>query len=125
MISQANQAVRSPRMEKDLKTLARFIELYCHDHHSQCELRVVSHDGVDLAHMLNHDPKLCPECENLLAYSFQRRIRCIRDPKPECKHCPKHCYKPEYRQRIRSVMAYSGRKFVLRGRIDYLLHLFF
>jgi hypothetical protein len=47
------------------------------------------------------------------------------DPKPMCKHCPSHCYRPSYRARIREVMKFSGRKMVLSGRLDFLLHLLF
>jgi hypothetical protein len=47
------------------------------------------------------------------------------DPKPACKHCPSHCYHPDYRKRIREVMRYSGRNMVLGGRLDYLYHLLF
>jgi hypothetical protein len=34
-------------------------------------------------------------------------------------------YHPQYWQRIREVMKYSGRKLVLSGRLDYLYHLLF
>jgi hypothetical protein len=47
------------------------------------------------------------------------------DPKPACKHCPQHCYAPRYRDEIREVMRYSGRKLVMSGRVDYLVHLLF
>jgi hypothetical protein len=47
------------------------------------------------------------------------------NPKPMCKHCPNHCYHPTYRAKIREVMQFSGRKLLLGGRVDYLLHLLF
>ncbi|NLX20763.1 MAG: hypothetical protein GXY55_03705 [Phycisphaerae bacterium] len=47
------------------------------------------------------------------------------NPKPMCKHCPKHCYHPRYRQAMREIMRYSGRGMVLSGQFDYLFHLFF
>lgn len=47
------------------------------------------------------------------------------NPKPMCKHCPRHCYHPRYRQAMREIMRYSGRGMVLSGRFDYLFHLFF
>jgi hypothetical protein len=45
------------------------------------------------------------------------------NPKPMCKHCPSHCYAPMYRAQIRRVMKYAGIKLLMRGRVDYLLHL--
>ena len=54
-----------------------------------------------------------------------KRSRCPLDPKPACKHCPVHCYHPTYRQNIREVMRYSGRRLVLSGRLDMLYHLLF
>jgi len=46
-------------------------------------------------------------------------------PKPACKHCPSHCYHPTYRAKIRQVMKFSGKKMLLGGRLDYLIHLLF
>jgi len=46
------------------------------------------------------------------------------DPKPACKACPAHCYKPEMRARIRGVMRHSGMRAVLRGRLDWLFRYF-
>ena len=66
---------------------------------------------------------LCAACTKLLSHSFVKRRSCPLDPKPACKRCPTHCYAPFYRAQIREVMKVSGRKFVLRGRLDYLLHL--
>jgi hypothetical protein len=46
------------------------------------------------------------------------------DPKPKCKDCPVHCYKSEYRRRIKEVMRFSGIYFVKRGRVDWLIKYF-
>jgi len=45
-------------------------------------------------------------------------------PKPKCKDCPVHCYKIEYRRRIKEVMRFSGIYFVKRGRVDWLIKYF-
>ena len=52
--------------------------------------------------------------------ALDRLDRCPQDPKPKCKDCAVHCYKPEYRRRIRAVMKFSGLYFVKRGRVDWL-----
>jgi hypothetical protein len=68
---------------------------------------------------------LCPDCTKLLAHAFYKRSVCPMDPKPECKHCPQHCYQADYRLRIREVMRYAGWRMISRGRIDLLWHMFF
>lgn len=116
-------AALDKKLLADLKVLARFIEVYCHGNHTAeppSPVRMRTHDVEAIA---GHCVRLCPECTRLLMHAWVKRGRCPMDPKPVCKHCPNHCYAPEYRQQIRKVMAYSGRKLVLRGRLDYLLHL--
>ena len=112
-------------LEKELKTLALFISLYCRYRH-QDEVR----DEVVLK---THDVRaisgrrivLCAQCQKLLAHAFTKRSHCPMDPKPACKHCPQHCYHPTYRAQIREVMKLSGRKMLFAGRLDYLFHLLF
>lgn len=113
-----------PKIRRDLRTLARFIELYCcrrHRDSAKVPARLKTHD-VGAIH--GRPVLLCVECAKLLAHSFVKRSSCPMDPKPACKHCPNHCYHPKYRARIREVMKYSGRRMLLRGRVDYLFHLF-
>ena len=108
------------RLEKDLRTLALFIELYCRSkHRDRVHSRVTlkTHDVETIARGPLH---LCDDCQKLLAHSFVMRTRCPLNPKPSCKKCPDHCYAPHYRTRIREVMRYSGRRLVLGGRLDYL-----
>jgi hypothetical protein len=56
---------------------------------------------------------------------MEKRRRCPLDPKPSCKNCHIHCYSKEYRAQIREIMAFSGRRLILRGRLDYLWHYLF
>jgi predicted amidophosphoribosyltransferase len=91
---------------KDRYVLEQFIGIYCRGKHRT---------KPDL---------LCPECADLLAYAAERLERCPRQPKPSCKHCPTHCYRPAYRDRIREVMRYSGKRLLLRGRLDLIRHYF-
>jgi len=92
---------------KDLKVLDQFIRVYCRGKHR-------SKKGT-----------LCSECSALLDYAHMRRKKCPLDPKPACKHCPVHCYAKAQREKIREVMAYSGKHLLLRGRLDLLWHYFF
>ncbi len=97
--------MKTARIEGQLRMLQRFIAVYCRK---------------------NHAPpgELCAECGDLLAYARGRLEKCPLDPKPKCKHCEVHCYQPEYRDKIRKVMKFSGMHFVRRGRLDWLVRYF-
>ncbi|MFB3789218.1 MAG: nitrous oxide-stimulated promoter family protein [bacterium] len=93
-------------VEKNLFILNQFIQVYCRGHHGE--------RGRDL----------CAECRDLLEYARTRVEKCPYEPKPKCKECPTHCYKPDYRQRMKEVMKYSGMYYVKRGRLDWLVRYF-
>jgi len=114
-----------PKVIGDLKTLVKFIEVYCEGQHAEEDREVVDLKTHNLQELTGREPRLCPDCQKLLAHALVKRTVCPMDPKPQCKHCPNHCYHPTYRKQIQEVMKYSGRKLVMRGRADYLLHLLF
>lgn len=95
------------KREKDGYILRQFVHIYCRGKHKT--------------------PKgeLCADCQDLLSYALKRLERCPQDPKPACKHCETHCYKPAYREKIRQVMRYSGKRLILYGRLDLLYHYLF
>lgn len=97
---------RTGKWKREEQVLRRFIQVYCR--------------------ALHGSPKgsLCTECADLLEYALERLHRCPYDPKPKCKACPTHCFKPAFRQRIREVMRFSGTYFVKRGRLDWLIKYF-
>lgn len=113
------------KLRRDLRTLAMFVEVYCrnrHEHAPKADARLkVPH----LDALVDRTVSLCPDCSKLLAHAIVKRVRCPLDPKPACKHCPTHCYRPQYREGIRNVMKYSGLRLALRGRVDYLWRLLF
>jgi hypothetical protein len=112
-------------LRRDLRTLARFVDVYCTHKHpdaAKAPARLKTHD-VEAIH--GRPLTLCPDCTRLLTHAFVKRTACPFDPKPACKHCPDHCYQPTYRRRIRKVMKFSGRQLVLSGRLDYLYKLLF
>ena len=92
--------------QRHLKTLKRFVEVYCRKKHGTA------------------GGELCDECGDLPAYAEDRLARCPLDPKPKCKDCKIHCYQDDYRRRIKAVMKFSGIYFVKRGRIDWLIRYF-
>ena len=92
--------------DKQFKVLKKFIETYCTAHHDSSK------------------QNLCVECTELLNYAGKRLEKCPYNPKPKCKDCQTHCYKPEYREKIKAVMLFSGKYYVKRGRIDWLIKYF-
>jgi hypothetical protein len=42
-----------------------------------------------------------------------------------CKHCKIHCYRPDYREKVREIMRYSGKALIKRGRLDLVWHYLF
>jgi len=113
-------------VQKDLSMLALFVRVYCEGNHAEATKAPFVLKGFDVPAISGREELcLCPGCTKLLMHAFIKRQACPMDPKPMCKHCPSHCYAPLYRQQIREVMKYSGRKLVLRGRLDMLIHLWF
>jgi len=113
------------KLRRDLRILARFIDIYCRHSHRTAARTPVELRNFDIRALHGGPLELCRECSRLLAHAFMKRVSCPYDPKPACKKCPTHCYAPGYRERVREVMRYSGRRLVLSGRLDYLLHLLF
>jgi hypothetical protein len=93
-------------IEKDKVILQRFIFVYCREKHRPPE------------------GQMCESCKELWEYAFSRLEKCPFDPKPKRKDCKVHCYKDDYRQRIRGVMKFSGMYFAKRGRLDWLVKYF-
>jgi uncharacterized paraquat-inducible protein A len=108
---------------RDLKILARFIELFCHARHN---MKAVGERVIPeiLRQGKGSAKTICVACAELLEHGMKKRGACPLDPKPTCKSCHVHCYTPEQRRKVREIMAYSGKRMILRGRLDYLWHYF-
>lgn len=69
---------------------------------------------------------LCAECNALLDYSLARLDACrYGDEKPSCKRCPTHCYRPDMRSRIRSVMKFVGPRMIYLMPLEALRKWFY
>lgn len=67
---------------------------------------------------------LCPDCQELLEYVHSRLDRCrYGDLKPTCKKCPIHCHKKDMRERIKTVMRWSGPRLFLYNPMAVIKHL--
>ena len=112
-------------LERDLKTLALFISIYCRHRHQTVPKAPAQMRIHNVAAIAGRPVELCDDCTKLLIHAFVKRTNCPMDPKPQCKHCPSHCYAPKYRAKIQEVMRFSGKKLLYGGRLDYLFHLLF
>ena len=92
-------------LAREFKTLQIMVALYCRGEHG-------TENG------------LCTECSELVDYGWERMDKCpFQKKKTACSKCTVHCYKPEMRQRVRTVMKYSGRRMVHRHPIMTFFHL--
>jgi len=101
----ANMAENSPRLQRERITIEKMIGLYCRENHSS--------GGI-----------LCETCAGLQEYAWQRLGKCVFGAeKPTCANCPVHCYKPEMREQIRTVMRYAGPRMLLHHPVLAVRHL--
>jgi len=92
-------------IQRELITLQSLIRIYCQGKHNS--------EGV-----------LCPDCLALYKYASERMQRCLFLPeKPVCARCPVHCYQPQWRERMREVMRYSGPRLIFSDPAAVFRHL--
>lgn len=97
---------KSVRRDREFKTIAAMLRLYCRAHHHP--------DGRTL----------CDACADLQDYARLRLLRCrFGEDKPTCAKCPVHCYKPDLREQVRQVMRWAGPRMPLRHPLLSLYHL--
>lgn len=66
---------------------------------------------------------LCESCQALLDYAKKRSEKCPRKgEKTFCNTCPIHCYKPEYRAKVKEVMKYAGPRMLYTHPIITMKH---
>jgi hypothetical protein len=71
-----------------------------------------------------HGRDLCEECGNILTYCFARIEKCIFGPdKPACNGCYVHCYSPKMREKVKSIMRFSGPKMIYKHPYLAIVHL--
>lgn len=96
---------------KEKQVVSRMIHIYCH--------------GKKHGH---EKETLCSQCQELLDYAMFRTDKCPHmESKTFCSNCQTHCYKPDMREKIRSVMRYSGPRIIFYHpflAIDHLIQSF-
>lgn len=104
-LSLQNQYMGKKRIESEKRTVRLMISLYCRHHHGGKEL--------------------CGDCQSLMDYCASRLDHCkFGEKKTACKKCPVHCYKPDMREKIRSVMRFSGPRMILYHPVELFKHIF-
>lgn len=93
-----------PKIKKEKDIVTKMIRIYCKKKH--------------------HQKELCDECQDLNSYAMKRLTYCqFGEEKSACAKCPVHCYKPDYRQKIKVVMRYSGPWMLLYHPIESIKHI--
>ncbi|MFC2033310.1 nitrous oxide-stimulated promoter family protein [Chloroflexota bacterium] len=89
---------------RESRTVAVMISDYCRYHHP--------------------DDEQCLDCSELSDYALERLNKCpFQEGKTTCARCPVHCYKPDMRKRIRTVMRYAGPRMIYRHPVLALFHI--
>ncbi len=102
------------RREREMRTISQMIALYCTHNHKDAARTQRAHCGEPV----------CQECAELDAYAAGRTERCRKmDVKTSCEECGNHCYRPEERERICTVMRYAGPRMLTHHPIAAVRHL--
>lgn len=92
------------RIEREKEVVGRMIELYCKKKLGMNEVST--------------------EYKELEVYAHKRLGMCkFGNNKPNCKRCPIHCYKPEMREKIRTIMRWAGPRMLIYDPIAAIRHL--
>ena len=91
------------KREREKQTVSLMIAIYCRAKHGGREL--------------------CSDCAALDAYARLRSDRCpFMETKTFCSNCRVHCYKPDMREKIRSVMRFSGPRMIFHHPVMAIRH---
>ncbi|MBN2159732.1 MAG: nitrous oxide-stimulated promoter family protein [Spirochaetes bacterium] len=107
-------------VQKDIAVLAEFIHIYCKANHRNAQRSRPAAGGALGVYLTAIGRDYCTDCSKLILHAASKRLLCPYKPKPACKKCPTHCYGPGYRERIREVMRYSGKRLIMRGRLGLI-----
>ena len=93
------------RIDREKEVVGRMIELYCKKRLGMAEVS--------------------EEYKELQMYAYKRLDICkFGNDKPACKRCTIHCYKPEMREKIRTIMRWAGPRMLIYDPIAAIRHLF-
>ncbi|MDR2234062.1 MAG: nitrous oxide-stimulated promoter family protein [Tannerella sp.] len=91
--------------DSEKKIVTKMLRIYCRFNHGQRRA-------------------LCQECQLLEDYAYRRLEHCkFGDAKAPCQNCTVHCYRPDYREKIRVVMRFAGPRMIFFHPLDAIKHL--
>jgi len=89
---------------REKNTVSKMIRIYCRFKHGSRK-------------------SLCPDCKQLSDYTHKRLEYCpFGESKSSCEKCTVHCYKPEYREKIREVMRFAGPRMLFFHPVEAIRH---
>ena len=92
------------KREQEKLTVALMIRLYCKKNHGM-------QSGI------------CPDCQELHDYAMLRSDKCpFMETKTFCSNCKVHCYKVDMRDKIRTVMRFSGPRMIFYHPVMAVRH---
>lgn len=106
ILSDSAMSPSKSRLAQEHKTINTMIKMYCKKCHKTSK-------------------RLCQDCSDLFSYAEERLKNCrFGENKPTCDTCTVHCYKPNMRDKIRTVMRYAGPRMIYTHPIMGFRHLF-
>ena len=106
------------KRKREQEIVSQMIALYCKGNHSAHRSAPPRERGS------GERRDLCPECAELEAYAHARSERCpFMEEKTFCSNCTVHCYRPEMRERIRTVMRYAGPRMLFHHPVMAIRHM--
>lgn len=95
----------SNKRNKEKETVKLMIRIYCNGNHGTSK------------------DMLCDDCRSLAEYATTRVEHCpYMETKTFCSNCRTHCYKPEMREKIRTVMRWSGPRMIFHNPVMAIQH---
>lgn len=89
--------------QQEQMIVSKMIDIYCRHHHKTKEL--------------------CSDCTKLSQYTQTRMDKCpFQETKTFCSSCKVHCYNDEMRNKIRTVMRFSGPRMLFYHPIIAVRH---
>ena len=69
---------------------------------------------------------LCSDCASIRDYALQRLTYCpFKEEKPVCADCTVHCYKKDYREKVKEIMRFSGPRMIFRHPYLAVMHIYY
>jgi len=94
------------KRDREKRVVSEMIELYCRKNHSQ------------------GNGSICEDCGKLIEYAVDRSDKCpFMEQKTFCSNCKVHCYRPDMREKIRTVMRFSGPRMVMYHPVMAIRHI--